>query len=325
MSKALSTNVGHYSILRLASRLAADAGRADDATRWGGWAADLKAAINDELWLEEDGLYSTMKATELDPAPIHKYDLLGTSLAVLAGVAEDQRAFDTVANYPRVPRGPAVMWPQQPLVRIYHNRGIWPFVTAYGLLAARRVGHEGVFEADLESLYAGAALNLSNMENFEFLSQLAWVDDGEYSGPVVNSRRQLWSVAGYIGAIVHGVFGVEATPDALTVAPFVTPNIRRRYFGEVSEVTLHDLKYRGASFTLTLELPDEVGEGGVYAVTSVEVGGQTYDAGAPIPPSAITDGVTVVARLGSPASDSRSEEHTSELQSHATSRMPSSA
>jgi hypothetical protein len=300
MSKALSTNVGHYAILRLASRLAGDAGRPDDAARWGGWADDLRAAINDGLWLEEDGLYSTMIATELDPAPIHKYDLLGTSLAVLAGVADGQRAFDTVANYPRVPRGPAVMWPQQPLVRIYHNRGIWPFVTAYGLLAARRVGHEGVFEADLDSLYAGAALNLSHMENFEFLTQLPWVDDGDYSGPVVNSRRQLWSVAGYIGAIVHGVFGVQAEPDALTIAPFVTPNVRRSYFGEVTEVTLHDLKYRGASFTLTLALPAEVGDGGAYAVTGVEVGGQTYDAGAPIPPEAITDGVTIVARLGAP-------------------------
>ena len=33
--------------------------------------------------------------------------------------------------------GPPVIFPQQQRVPIYHNRAIWPFVTAYGVLAAR--------------------------------------------------------------------------------------------------------------------------------------------------------------------------------------------
>ena len=39
----------------------------------------------------------------------------------------------------------------------------------------------------------GAALNLSNMENLEVTTGKAWVEDGPYSGPVVNSQRQLSS------------------------------------------------------------------------------------------------------------------------------------
>jgi hypothetical protein len=32
--------------------------------------------------------------------------------------------------------GAPVIWPQQQDMPVYHNRAIWPFVTAYGLKAA---------------------------------------------------------------------------------------------------------------------------------------------------------------------------------------------
>ena len=63
------------------------------------------------------------------------------------------------------------------------------------------IPEEMVFDAQLDSLMRGAALNLSNMENLEWQTGRNWVEDGEFSGPVVNSRRQLWSVAGFLVVI----------------------------------------------------------------------------------------------------------------------------
>ena len=54
----------------------------------------------------------------------------------------------------------------------------------------------------------GAALAGSNMENYELVTQAVHVEDGALSGPVVNSPRQLWSVAAYLDMVIEGVFGV---------------------------------------------------------------------------------------------------------------------
>lgn len=280
MSKTLSTNIGHLAVLRVGAWLAAERGDMEAASRYESWAGELVTALNDEMWLEDAGMFSAMKTTELDQAPLHKYDLLGESLAVLWGAADARRGAKVVASYPHVSKGPPVLWPQQPLTPIYHNRGIWPFVTAYGLLAAREVGNAVVFEHDLESLIRGAALNLSNMENFEFTTQKPWLDDGQYSGPVVNSRRQLWSVAGYFGAVVKGVFGMEASVDSVRFAPFITPAMHARWFDETDRLELRDIVWRGRTFDVQIVLPEAPADPGAgpYEVSSVTLGGQPVDA-----------------------------------------------
>ncbi len=275
MSRTLSTNVGHQTLLKVAAELAREKGLAQEAEAHQARADALAATIMEVLWLDDVGMLSTMQYTDLDPSVLYKYDLLGQSLAVLQGVVPDSEAKRMVAAYPHAQMGPPVLWPQQPLIPIYHNRGNWPFVTAYGLLAAREVGNDAVFDLDLESLVRGAALNLSNMENFEFLSQLAWVDDGEFSGPVINSRRQLWSVAGYIGAVVQGIFGVEANQEGLRARPFVTAALRRSWLGQTERAELRNLSYRGKRLHIALVLPPQVGdgEGGVYPIESVKLDG----------------------------------------------------
>jgi hypothetical protein len=281
MSKTLSTNVGHLAILEIAAKLAREEGEAARAGELEGWAGALREAIRRELWLEDAGMFSAMKPTGLDPTALHKFDLLGESLAVMWGVAETpQDAASIVARYPRTVMGPPVLWPQQPLTPIYHNRGIWPFVTTYGLLAAKKVGNAAVFEQDLESLVRGAVLNLSNMENFEFLTQGAWVEDGQYSGPVVNSRRQLWSVAGYVGAVMKGVFGLEAGEGGLRVSPLVTPAIHEKWLGGGAQASLLGWRWRGKVMDVTLKLPANAPEeGGAYKIGAVRLNGEVVAGG----------------------------------------------
>ena len=132
-SFALSTNVLHYEALRLAERVDA-AHAADYRTQ----ADALRDAIDRHFWREDRGLYMSYIGTSFNPMPIESYDLLGTSLAVLSGVAPAERAKRAMQRYPVVSAGSPVIWPQQPATAIYHNRAIWPFVSAYALRASRR-------------------------------------------------------------------------------------------------------------------------------------------------------------------------------------------
>ncbi|MDG1483227.1 MAG: hypothetical protein P8R54_26795 [Myxococcota bacterium] len=202
MSKSLSTNLDHLFLLRALETLTGEAHGADD----------LAAAIDAAFW--SGSAYRSYLTTELDPAPAQQ-DLLATALAVL----DLNTHPEALAAYPHGPAGPPVIWPQQQRTPIYHNRSVWPFVTAYAVIAARKADNGAVLDAGLDALVRGAALNLSHMENFELETGANWRDDGEFSGPVVNSRRQLWSVAGFLGAIAHGVFGVTGEDGVLRADP----------------------------------------------------------------------------------------------------------
>ena len=131
-SKALSTNVGHYKALMLAASLAREHGASALAEKYERWAGLLKVAINQRLWLPDANLYSSLTAGHLDGAPMYKFDWLGQALAIVTGIADDSRARKILASYPHGPMGAPVIYPQQQDMPVYHNRAIWPFVTAYG-------------------------------------------------------------------------------------------------------------------------------------------------------------------------------------------------
>jgi hypothetical protein len=285
-SKALSTNVGHYKALTLAAMLAREQGDAARAARYDGWARDLKRAINARLWLQDAGMYSSLTAAHFDGAPMHKFDWLGQSLAIVTGVADGERARRILASYPHGPMGAPVIWPQQLDMPVYHNRAMWPFVTAYGLRAAALGRNVAVADAAYDALMRGAALNLSNMENLEWLSgQPLLLDEAhpKLIGPVINSRRQLWSVGAYLGMVVRDVFGVSTTLDGIALAPFVTAKLRGGVFAATDEVALNNLRLQGHAINVKLRLPPAAGASasGVYAVERILLNGKP--AGSAIP------------------------------------------
>ncbi|WEM98863.1 hypothetical protein P0M04_14500 [Telluria mixta] len=110
-AKAVSTNVAHYKALTLAAQLAAEQGDAARARRYGDWAVQLKAAINARFWLEDAGLYASLTAAHFDGAPLHKFDWLGQSLAIITGVADAHRRDRILAVYPHGPAGAPVIYP----------------------------------------------------------------------------------------------------------------------------------------------------------------------------------------------------------------------
>lgn len=256
-AKSLSTNVAHYKALTLAAELAQEAGDGSSAQRYTQWAAALKIAINDRLWLKDAGMYSSLTAGHFDGAPLHKFDWLGQALAIITGVADAGQAQSILARYPHGPLGAPVIWPQQPGVPVYHNRALWPFVTAYGLRAAVQHSNVAVADAAYASLLQGAALNLSNMENMEWRN-------GDPTAPVINSRRQLWSVGGYLGMVVQQMFGIGVDAERLHVNPFITSRLRREWFAGSDVVELSGLTLHGKRLHLKIKMPPAVALEGVY-------------------------------------------------------------
>ncbi|MFA6229997.1 MAG: Six-hairpin glycosidase-like protein [Rhodanobacter sp.] len=247
-SYALSTNVLHYQALQLAASLADAHHEAKAATGYRSQAAALKQAINQHFWRADRSMY--MSYLGGDGTPVDTYDLLGISLAVTSGVAEGERARQTLANYPSWPAGSPIMWPERADQPIYHNRAIWPFVSAYALRAARTVNDPARIAHEIESVMRGAALYGSNMENYELLTQGQHVDEGKLSGPVVNSPRQLWSVAAYLDVVTEGVFGLG---EDGRVQPKLPTALLPMLFGSRSSITLNLPDRR-----ITLELPRQL-------------------------------------------------------------------
>jgi len=234
-SFALSTNVLHYEALRLAARMAAE--RGDTAAEAYRAQADaLARSIDHGFWNGKRGMYMSYIGSAEHPVPFEAYDLLGISLAALSGAVPDARARASLAHYPATEAGSPVIWPQRAGTPIYHNRAIWPFVSAYALRAARKLQDPERIAHEMRSLIRGAALAGSNMENYEFLTEAVHVDDGPRSGPVVNSPRQLWSVAGYLDMVLQGVFGLQ---DDGAIAPALPTTLAPMLFGDRDTIELH--------------------------------------------------------------------------------------
>ena len=275
MSKALSTNAGHLSALELAADLATEKGLSAAAATYKKWTADLRAAMGKGFYIADAKLFSTFIPTSLDPGPARQYDLLGSALAVLTGVATAAQAPAVVSSYPHLEHGAPVIWPQQQATAIYHNRAIWPFVTAYWMRAARRADNARAAEFGLKAMMKGAALNLSNMENFEMVSLLPHVKDGAYSGPVVNSPRQLWSVAGYVSMVHDVLFGMETSAKGIRFLPYVPASMRSRLLPASDSLVLNRFPYHGKHITVVVHLPTMAGSvGGAYKVGSIKLNGK---------------------------------------------------
>ncbi len=308
-AKALSTNVMHYQALSLAAKLGAELGEKQKAQRYATWAEQLKQAFNQKLWLPGQGMYSSLTAGHFDKQAMQQFDWLGQSLAIITGVADQKQARQILSNYPHGPMGAPVIFPQLPNIPVYHNRGIWPFVTAYGLTAATQAKHVAAADAAYETLIRFASLNLSNMENLEWLSgQPMWLEMAapELSGPVINSRRQLWSVAAYLNAVIHNMFGLKLNDSELTIEPFVTAKIAKSLFADSTQAKLENLSIWGKSVAIELIMADgnkSTSDNALYQVISLAINGKDVDIAHGWDSASLPNDAIISIVLGSPKSD----------------------
>lgn len=177
-SMSLSTNVTHWVAINLAAQLATEDGDSAKATKYRSWADELADNIRTKFWLQQRGQFSAMISSTLDPSATLRYDALGTALVILTGIATPEQAAKAVANYPQTVAGPPVIWPQQQVISSlqpqqtssYHNEGAWPFITAYMLLAAAKVGNDTAASEQVDAMMRTPMLYGSNYENINIVS-----------------------------------------------------------------------------------------------------------------------------------------------------------
>jgi hypothetical protein len=235
-SAAIGTNTVHYATWRILADMAEALG--EPSTRWSGAADRLHTAINRHLWQQDLGWYASFRYGRAFPTLTPRSDALGEALAIIYGVAVPARAAQVSARTPVVAFGAPTFWPYIPNMTKYHNAALWPFVNAYWTWAAAEAGNTAAVEHGLASIYRPAALFLTNKENMV-------AQTGHFDGTVLNSDRQLWSVAGNLATQFRVLFGMRFRPDRLAFAPMVPP----AYAGER---TLSNLRYRGAVLTVTV-------------------------------------------------------------------------
>lgn len=255
MSKSLSTNIAHFIALETTVIIGKQIGKSN--SKHSMWASQLKKQINSSFWDQRRRLYSLMLTSYLDQTKIDKFDLLGNSLAVLYGVAQTSGQKNLLKNYNMTSVGAPVIFPQDSEAPIYHNRAIWPFVTSYALLASKKQKQSQIFDHLFKSTIVGAALNLSNMENFEFTTLKNYFYDSDKSGPIVNSQRQLWSVAGFLSTYIDGIFGKQIKNDSINFSPFITSTLRNTLLKNSDFIELQNFKWKGKIINLRINLPPE--------------------------------------------------------------------
>lgn len=168
-----------------------------------------------------------------------RVESLGSALCVLFDLVDDERGRAIVDQLPLEPFGVPCFHPHIPGLPPYHNRGVWPFVVAYAGWAGAKAGHHGVVQHALACLVRAALLFGTHKENMV-------AETGGAIGTCINSDRQLWSVAGMLGAVYRILFGLQAEPDHLAFRPCIPAAWRGRY-------ELKGFPWRASTLDVTVE------------------------------------------------------------------------
>jgi len=236
-TQALGTSVVHAQAWNVLADIAAELGDSEEAAFARNQADKVAAAINRELWDEDRGDYMMYLYGRDFPIVNPRHETLGTSLAILYGIADDGRARRITASNPVTPFGPAIFFPQISDMPAYHNNALWPWVGAYWTLANARAGNEEGVLHGIGSVFRPAALFATNKENFN-------LDNGDIATEL-NSSNMLWCLAGNIAITTRVLIGIQFEKDGLRFSPFVPKSL-------ADTRRLDNFRYRDATLNITV-------------------------------------------------------------------------
>lgn len=235
-SMCLGTNIVHYQTYRILVEMGKALG--DDVSEFEAIAAGIKSGLDEHLWQEDKGIYAQFLYGRNYFSVSPRAEALGESLAILFNVADDKKQERILCNNPVTSFGVPSVFPQQPGHPPYHNDGVWPFVQAFWTWAGAKGSNAAVVEHGIGAMYRQGALFLTNKENLVATT-------GDFMGTVINSDRQLWSVAGNLSMVYRVLFGMQFEEDRLVFKPFVP----KAWAGDR---TLTDVKFRKAVLNISL-------------------------------------------------------------------------
>ncbi len=237
-TETLSTSIVHSQAWNVLGAMAEELGDAETARKAWSQADRIAQAVNEHLWMPSKGYYGMYLYGRDNLIMNPRVETLGESLAIMWGIANQERAKTITENNPTTPFGVAIFYPQIADMPAYHNNALWPWVAAWWALANAKAGNEtGVMQA-IGSVFRPAALFCTNKENFN-------LDNGDIATRL-NSSNMLWCLSGNL-AITHKIlFGVDFRKDTLAFRPFVPKAL-------TGTRTLHNFKYRGATLDISVK------------------------------------------------------------------------
>lgn len=235
--KALGTNAVYYRVYRILGAMDRALGQPGDD--WDAKADRIRSAMNQRMWIEDEGHYGQYLYGRIWQSLSPRSDALGESLAVLFDIPSAAQRASIMKSQPVMPYGIPTVYPETPNIPPYHNRSVWPFVQAFWNLAAARQDDETALLNGLAAMYRATALFLTNKENFV-------ADNGSPDGTVVDSDRQLWSVAGSLAMVYRVFFGMDFAEDGLHLHPVIPEPLNGTH-------TLTNFHYRRAVLSITVK------------------------------------------------------------------------
>ena len=213
-SEATVNNAVHYMALCVMTEICKAKQLEREAEMWRRQADNIREGINRHLWLPQRGYYAIYLYGRRHLVLSEQCDAMGSALTILSGIADGERARQISEHQVCEPFGTPCIYPNLKDQYPYHNDATWPFVQGYWMKACARVGNEAALMHSIGALYRGAALWLSNEENYE-------ITTGDYQQTKLNSPRQLWSVAAQSAIVTSVYFGIDTQSDRLVFRPFV--------------------------------------------------------------------------------------------------------
>jgi Amylo-alpha-1,6-glucosidase len=242
----------------------------------------LKTAINKQLWNSAKGYYYYIKyanGTKLD-----RNEGLADAFAILYDIADSTMKESILNNTVPSAWGYMCQYPQDPDwecyktgcptaqdADYYHTGMIWPFVQGYIAWASSKIKNMAAFTNNIDKC-AQLWSHSSPGEFKEFYRPEQGTPDG--------GDRQLWSAAGYISMVFHGLFGMQFDVDGVRFDPMVPDTFK-------NAMTLNNFIYRKDTLNMTVSNP------GKYLLTFKLDG----VAQAPFIPGSLTGKHTVVMTM----------------------------
>ena len=184
----------------------------------------LKSAINNCFWNGEENRYRYIVFP--DGRTDDSQELSGYAFALLFDICPEENRRELLENLVISRAGAVSVWP--PFDGLYtddmpgrHNNVIWPFLNGLLIEAAAGCGYLSLVGEELERITE--LFRISKFRLFEIYSPYTKKAFGGWqTGRVWDScRDQTWSATCYIGAFIHGAFGLRLQQDGVSFAPCV--------------------------------------------------------------------------------------------------------
>ena len=189
----------------------------------------IKDAINQHLWNEDHGFYSSFLYGVAFPKQSPLTDNTSQAMCVLWGIADDDRAENLIANTPVSDFGVNVTYPATVPIEPFFVNVSWATTQALWNLAAVNTGNENALRRGLGALYRAQALYQSRGIH------LQGIDTDELGTDASNAAM-----------VIRVLMGMNFKPEGIEFAPMVPT-------GMPGVKVLKGLNYRRAVLDISVE------------------------------------------------------------------------